>query len=106
MTSPRSPSRFPPEFMAAFQTAAAGTPVSIPSGAPNALKARLWGFQRALRADGQSELADSIQVSVQGNQVSLILRSQTPEAREVAAALQSLPVPDTADSLFDRLPGD
>lgn len=87
MPTSTNPDRFPPEFLLAFQTVATSRlPMSIPSGSPNSLKARLWGFQKAL-AGSNPEVANVVKISVKPGCVLLEHRSETPEAREVAAAL-------------------
>jgi hypothetical protein len=108
MTSPKRSGAYPPEFLAAYQAAARSGEVPIPSGNPHALKARLWSFARALRNDGQAELADSIQVVVSPEfpgQVLLRSRSATTEAREVRAALEALGEnpPSSSEAFFNSL---
>lgn len=104
MPTSTNPDRFPPEFLLAFQTVATTRlPMSIPSGSPNSLKARLWGFQKAL-STSNPDLANVIKISVKPGLVELSHRSESPEAREVAAALAEHVGENPATSLLDRLP--
>jgi hypothetical protein len=104
MTTPRSSSRYPAEFLAAFQAAQTRGAFTIPTEFPRALQARLWGFARALRAEGQAPLADSIQITTSSAAVTLTHRSTLPEAQEIAAALSSLG-DHSPESTLDRLFG-
>lgn len=110
MTAPLSPSRYPPEFEAALLRAAAEGELFIPSGAPKTLRAKIWNYQKALRASGRAELADSVSLHAEPTGLRIRRRSLTLEGREVAAALNSPPpgdsppaASDPAESVFERL---
>lgn len=103
MPPPKLPSRYPVEFRLLFERAQAGESIEIPSTNPRSLRARLWGYARALRLDGQSELADAVQISTRGKSILIESRSNTQEAKEVTAALASLGLPTSPDEeLFDQ----
>jgi len=104
MPSPSTTSRFPPEFLQAFQTAQEQGSFLIPTSHPHALKCTLWAFARALRREGNSLLADSIKVAPRTEGVLLSRRSEDPAAKEIAAALKALPLNEEAENLFNRLP--
>ena len=90
MTFPSSSGRFPPEFEVAFRAAGARGELFIPSASPHALKCKLWAFQRALRKEGKTELADSIQICPSPGGLTLKHRSLSKEGLEVSAALSAL----------------
>lgn len=105
MPSPRDPSRYPIEFRLLFERAAAGESIKIPSSNPYSLRSRLYGYARSLRASGQEDLANSVQIRTEGKILYVESRSGSLAAKEITAALASSPgVPiDSPDSLFERL---
>jgi hypothetical protein len=105
MPQPKSPSRYPVEFRTLFERAQGGEVIEVASSNPQSLRARLYGFARALRMDDQKELADSVQISTRAGSVIIESRSNSTQAKEVAAALAQLgdiPSP-SPDALLDRL---
>lgn len=107
MPAPSTATRFPSEFLAAYQSARELGSLFIPSESPGALQRQFWGFARALRADGDSTLADSIKVCVRSGPPGVELRARRldPAAQEISAALKSLPSKPPADSFFDLFEG-
>jgi hypothetical protein len=104
MPTPSKPSRYPPEFLVAYELVeSTREPLFIASGDPKSLQRKLWGFARALRAEGQAPLADVITVKESPSGVTLEHRSTTREGLEVAAALAQLPGGDDAEDFFERL---
>ena len=104
MPQPKHPSRYPVEFRTLFERAQAGESISVPSTNPMSLRARLYGYARALRADNQSELADAVQISLSRDAVLVESRQNSQSAKEVTAALAQLGEnPHSADSLLERL---
>lgn len=104
MPLPTRSEAFPPEFLASLQAAQTHGRLFISSASPHALKTRIWAFQRALRKEGGENafLANAIQVSVKPGGIELSRRSESPAAKELAAALASLDLPE-GDALLDKL---
>lgn len=110
MSFPRDVNRFPPQYRAIFDLVIREGSVSIPSENPRKLQAYLWAYQRALRANGNPDLADSVQVSADSASITISLRSASREAQEIEAALKAFSKEDgspspSPDTLFDRLSG-
>jgi len=102
MPAPKSPTRYPAEYRALFERAQAGETVVIDSSHPMSLRGRLYGYARALRAEGLSELADAVQISLRGPQVIVQSRSHSQETKEIASSLAQLGG-DTPESMLERL---
>ena len=104
MPQPKHPSRYPAEFRVLFERAQSGEYIEVPSANPMSLRAKLYGYARALRADNQHELADSVQIGTTRSSVTVESRSNSTSGKEVAAALASLgensPSPD---DILERL---
>lgn len=92
MPSPGSSERYPVVFRKAVDAALERGSFTIPTATPEALRSRFYGFFRCLRKEGQSEAADSLKLTVSPEKDSLTLevRDDTPEAKEIAAALKQL----------------
>lgn len=105
MPSPKHPNRYPPEFRSLFERAQAGECIEVPTTEPAALRAKLYGFARALRLDNQHELADSVSIVIRAGALIVESRSNSNAAREVAAALQAHKGGEnpSPDSFFERL---
>jgi hypothetical protein len=105
MPQPKHPDRYPAEFRTVFERAHAGETIEIPSANPSSLRARLYGFARALRGHDQQELADAVQINTRKGVVVVESRANSASAKEVRAALEQIgenPSP-VADSLLERL---
>jgi hypothetical protein len=105
MAYPSRPERYPDAFRALFLRAQAGEVCVIPSANPHGLRGKLYAYARALRAADQSELADCIEIKTRPGSIVVANRHTSPEAKEISAALATLPSPEDepSDSFFGRI---
>lgn len=108
MSLPRNSTAYPVTLLAAVTRAADLGIFPIPTQNPQALRLQFQGLRGALRREGNSSVIDSIMFCLQKEPPALILktRDSTPEALEVAAALQATPEassPSAADLAEETL---
>ena len=107
MPPPKSLDSFPPVFAAAVQRAFSRGEFTIPAQASSGttLRMQMFGYLRALRANGQSELADAIYIQdLPGKTgIKLIHRESSPAALDIAAALgENSPEENPEDDFFTK----
>lgn len=109
MTTSKHIEAYPHAFKLAVERAQAKGSFEIPASqsAYNTLRMQMFGYIKALRLAGQSELANSIYItSMPGNTgIRLIHRDNSPAALDILKALGEQPqIPgDEGADFFDRI---
>ena len=92
MTQPQSSDRYPAVFSEALSRVMLTGEFVIPCSNQSSMRAKFFGYLKALRVEGKAELADSVEILAPKDMPTrIILRSRdnSPEAREVEAALMA-----------------
>lgn len=107
MPPPKSPSSYPPAFQAAVDRAFSQGEFEIPcvNSNPTTLRLQMYGFLKTLRANGQTELADSVYIQdLPGKTgIKLINRNSAPVVLDITKALGEELPGDDSDGFFDRV---
>lgn len=98
MPTPKALDAYPPVFAQACAKVLADGPLVIPADNPLALRLQFYGYLRALRAAGRSELASAFYLTLtsDGKGLKIAMRDTMPAAQALSAVLGESP-----NKLFD-----